>query len=325
MSRPGWRFGLRALTTGALLACLLWQIDLGAVARQLHDLRYPWLLAALALTVPQVVISAWRWRLTARCMGLTLSMGAAIREYYLATFLNQVLPGGVLGDANRAWRHARSDVHTAAAWHAVFIERFSGQLSLALVTVVAFWQSPSLVQGIAARIAAAELATPWGMAVVAALVLLASLGIVLVWRYTRAANAIASFANNLWRSLLARRVWPAQFASSLAVVSSYIGVFLLCAPAIGLSTPASTLLWLIPPVLLAMALPLSIAGWGLRESAAAVVWSLAGLPAHEGVALSLCYGVLVLVSSLPGAVVLGCSSGVRSARGASSMNANTRK
>ena len=325
MSRSAWSTGLRALTTLVVLAAVLWQIDAGAVTRQLHDLRYPWLAAALALTVPQVAISAWRWRLTAGCMGLTLSLGAAIREYYLATFLNQILPGGVLGDANRAWRHARGDADTVAAWHAVFIERFSGQLSLVLVTVAAFWQSPLLARGMAARFSTAPISTPSGMAVAVTLALLIAASAALAWRNARVAAAINAFATNLRRSLLSRHVWPAQFASSLIVVASYIGVFLLCAQAIDLTTPVSTLVWLIPPVLLVMALPLSIAGWGLREGAAALVWSLAGLPAHEGVALSLCYGVLVLVSSMPGALVLAWPRDGRLSAGNTKIKADIRK
>jgi len=68
----------------------------------------------------------------------------AMREYYLAGFLNQVLPGGVVGDVNRAWRHARAPVGeplsgkaTRAIVHAVMLERLSGQLVLLPVAVLA--------------------------------------------------------------------------------------------------------------------------------------------------------------------------------------------
>ncbi len=59
-----------------------------------------------------------------------------------------------------------------------------------------------------------------------------------------------------------------------------------------------------PWVLLAMAIPLSVAGWGIREGAAALVWQAAGLDAAEGVAASVSYGLVVLLSTLPGALVL---------------------
>ncbi|WP_330218003.1 hypothetical protein [Marinobacter similis] len=53
-----------------------------------------------------------------------------------------------------------------------------------------------------------------------------------------------------------------------------------------------------------MVIPLTVAGWGVREGAAAVLWPLAGLPAEQGVALSVAYGALVLISSFPGLAVL---------------------
>ena len=56
-------------------------------------------------------------------------------------------------------------------------------------------------------------------------------------------------------------------------------------------------------VMLAAGLP-SVAGWGPREGATAWVFGAAGLGAEQGVATAVVYGVLVLVASLPGALVL---------------------
>ena len=53
-----------------------------------------------------------------------------------------------------------------------------------------------------------------------------------------------------------------------------------------------------------MAVPITISGWGVREGAAALLWPLAGLPAEQGVALSVGYGAMVFLASLPGALVL---------------------
>ena len=93
---------LRLAASVLLLGLLAWRVDLSTLGAHFTDIRPLWALAALALTVPQVVLSAWRWRLTARRIGLSLALWPAVREYYLATFLNQILPGGVLGDATRA-------------------------------------------------------------------------------------------------------------------------------------------------------------------------------------------------------------------------------
>jgi hypothetical protein len=56
-------------------------------------------------------------------------------------------------------------------------------------------------------------------------------------------------------------------------------------------------------VLLGATLP-SLAGWGPREGMAAWAFAAAGLGEAQGVATAVVYGVLAVVSSLPGAVVL---------------------
>jgi hypothetical protein len=49
-----------------------------------------------------------------------------------------------------------------------------------------------------------------------------------------------------------------------------------------------------------MTLPITIAGWGIREASAAAIWGLANLTPADGVAVSVTYGIIVLLSALPG-------------------------
>ena len=53
-----------------------------------------------------------------------------------------------------------------------------------------------------------------------------------------------------------------------------------------------------------VAIPLSVAGWGIREGAAALVWQAAGLEAAEGVAASVSYGVVVRVDNVGGRLLI---------------------
>ena len=97
--------------------------------------------------------------------------------------------------------------------------------------------------------------------------------------------------------------WPAplwQQGSSLLVVFTYIGIYFLAARALQIDTATLVLLPLIPLVLLSMLVPFTVSGWGIREGAAAALWAMMGLPPAEGVAISVTYGLLILVSSLPG-------------------------
>ncbi|MCI0510727.1 uncharacterized membrane protein YbhN (UPF0104 family) [Chromohalobacter marismortui] len=286
---------LRLGVSLVLIGGLAWHLDARALRDAIVAPAPGWLLLALALSVPQVVLSAWRWRLTAQRMGLVLPLRRAVAEYYAATFLNQVLPGGVMGDASRAWRHARSSSDRPRAWRAVIIERLSGQLMLAMIAIAALLASPALRDSVFDGLVHLVNAPT---ALTAGILLLGGLGI---WCHRRPPAWLRNTLDDLGAALVASRMWFWQCLSSLGVVASYITVYAIAARAIEADIALDTLLPLIPPVLMVMAIPLSVAGWGLRESAAALVWMGAGLDPAQGVAISLVYGAIVLTSSLPGA------------------------
>ena len=58
-----------------------------------------------------------------------------------------------------------------------------------------------------------------------------------------------------------------------------------------------------PIILASMVIPLAIAGWGIREAAAAALFAAMELDAGSGVAVSIAFGLVSLLASLPGAIV----------------------
>jgi uncharacterized membrane protein YbhN (UPF0104 family) len=295
MRVPAW---IRALTGPVILAALALTLDLDVVLDRLGTLEARWALAALGLGVVQTAVLAWRWRYTAGRLGLDLPFTTALKEYYLAVFLNQVLPGGVAGDAARAWRHAgRTDsgVTSGPAVRAVVLERASGQLVMAFAA--------------AASVAAIGVRTgqpTW--TVLGGGALLASVGSTL-WARARFAAAgrasvLARVMDDAGTALLSPDALRVQVPTSALILASYVAVYLCAARAVGVETPAVVLGLLVPPVLMAMLVPVTVAGWGLREAAAAAVWHASGLGPADGVAISVAYGVLVLAGTIPGAVVL---------------------
>jgi hypothetical protein len=119
-------------------------------------------------------------------------------------------------------------------------------------------------------------------------------------RWARVRRAIADDVRD---ALMARRAWPAIVLASALVVIGHTTTFVIAARTAGATASLSQMLPLALLVMLAMVLP-SVAGWGPREGATAWVFGAAGLGAGQGVATAVVYGVMVLVASLPGAVVL---------------------
>jgi glycosyltransferase 2 family protein len=78
---------------------------------------------------------------------------------------------------------------------------------------------------------------------------------------------------------------------------------------------------LVPPVMLITMVPISIAGWGLREATMGLAFGYAGLMANEGVNISLLYGAVSFIVGLIGGLVWILSA-EKAARSAEPMQAS---
>ncbi len=98
--------------------------------------------------------------------------------------------------------------------------------------------------------------------------------------------------------------WPVVVLTSLAAAAGHVVVFLVAARAAGTDASLVELLPLALVVLLAAAIPLNVAGWGPREGVAAWAFAGAGLGAAQGATVAVLYGVLALVATAPGGVLV---------------------
>lgn len=278
---------------------LAWWFNPTDVVGPLVRMRPGWVLLAVLISFVQIAMLAWRWRFTARHLGVELAFPVAWREYYLSIFLNQVLPGGVMGDVSRAWRHARTQhgesEQSGPAVRAVVFERLSAQMVMVVLAVVSLLALPVVLD---------RLPTPTFL--MAGLVTTVVALAFVAWKRRRLSGGsrLGRMLTELSLSRYSGRVLILQLASAIFVVATYLATYLVASRAIGMEIPTLVLLPLVAPVLMTMLIPVTVAGWGLRESAAAVLWGAVGLTAADGVAVSLAYGLIVLLCSLPGAFVL---------------------
>jgi len=63
----------------------------------------------------------------------------------------------------------------------------------------------------------------------------------------------------------------------------------------------------VPPVLLVTTLPISIAGWGVREAAMVVAFGLIGVPEDGALVLGFMIGVIGVVVGVPGGILWALS------------------
>ncbi|WP_222117969.1 lysylphosphatidylglycerol synthase domain-containing protein [Nocardioides sp. SLBN-35] len=236
------------------------------------------LVVALVVTAATTACCARRWSLLATGLGVAVPFRGAYRSCYRAQLLNASLPGGVLGDLHRGYRHGQDAGALGRGLRSVVWDRVSGQAAQAALAVAAVPLLPPAIRG-------------WALAV---LVVLVVVGLAVL----AAAPVRRELASGL------RGVWPQVLLLSVLAACGHVLVFLVAARTAGLTESTPRLAALALLVLLASAVPVSIAGWGPREGAAAWVFGAAGLGAAAGVEVAVVYGVMSLVATLPGLLTL---------------------
>jgi glycosyltransferase 2 family protein len=279
----------RWVATGAVIAVLVWRVDLRAVSSRLEHLDRRWMAAHLALSVPFYLLVAGRWWLTAARIGTPMPYRRAVLDYYLSSLLNQVLPLGVAGDVVRVARQGGGP----ATW-AVVLERFSGVLGLALFVVASavVWMTRGR----------AELASVGA----GALALLAVAALVTAY-VGRRSSLLGPARQALWE----RGAFALQLGMSAAAVALMLAQFTCAGRAAGARLDLVTVVQVVPLVLAATTLPWAFGGWGAREATTAALYRLLGLDAATGVAVSISFGLLNLLAVTPGLVVLVLPRGRR--------------
>jgi len=279
MSRRSWSW----IAGAVLLVAVVWWVGTDAVGDGIRALDGPTLAVGALLGAPVTVAAAWRWRLVARGLGVDLPLGRATAACYRAQLLNTVVPGGVAGDVLRGVAAGRRAGDPARGLRSVAWERGTGQAVQAVLAVVVLLVVPSPVRA----------TLPTVVGVLAAGLVLLTVG-VRAWPVLRADLA----------GLVERRVWPGVLTASVVVVAGLVATYVVAARAVGVTAPLTALLPLALLVLLAGALPANLAGWGPREGMAAWAFAAAGLGAGQGLATAVAFGAMVVVATLPGAVVL---------------------
>lgn len=280
------------------LFVLLWRAFDGREALATLRRADPIWLAAAALALSfQTALSAQRWRITARQLGLTMSAGRALREYYLGQVINQALPGGVVGDAGRAVR-ARSQAGLLVSAQAVLFERLAGQLGL-----ICFMLAGLVFLGLSPTAAWPA----WLTGTVVSLLAVFAAIPVAIWAGLRvlgpSAAALRRFVDGFKHAIFGKAVLGQQVALSLGTAACNIAGFVFCATALDIGLPVLALAAIVPLILFVMLIPLTLSGWGVRELAAVALFPVIGGTPSDGLATSVAFGLVFLVVVLPGVLI----------------------
>ena len=292
----------------ALLAAVVYLANPVQLWGRLQQANPWWLLAGLGVSIASNAVSAWRWRAMAQWLGAEMSLASGMRWYFQAIGLNVLLPGAVVG----------GDVYRAIALQKTGQAKAASNLSVILDRVSGLWMLCAI--GGLGAVACASTLAPWvhmNTAVFIALLLaVIVLWLLLPWVALQGLRSNWFKLPGAWLEPVRMAAGSPNFllqlgvqAASSALVQLLSAAALACgAIALGLHLPLVVWAFVIAPVFLMAALPVSVGGWGTREAAAVAALAPFGVPAALAVGIGLLSGVFALGQGALGALIIGFPS-----------------
>ena len=295
-----WGMLLKTLVSAGLIIWLLSEIDAAKVWTVIHDLHKGILALVLAIIWITLLAIAKRWQLIVRSAGIDMPLSSLTEATFIGAFFNQFLPSSVGGDFFRILAVRRYGASLNTAVTSVFMDRLLGFISLGILCLLVIPAEGQVLLD-------SDLKWPF----LVTLFLLAGVfgGGFFLLLIPRRGHSYALFRPFHPAIEALQSAWGQKglFLSMLmtSLIASILVILGLQVLMVAFDIP---LTWgqgaaILPVVLLLTSLPISFAGWGLREGAIILALGVYGVPQETALALSLIYGVLHLASALPGLVL----------------------
>ncbi len=287
---------IKLIITIAIFYFLFREIDFVEFSKIIFNSHGGWILVALLMQLTSTYLAAYRWFKISQLLVFKEKLSFYVQSYFKGTFFNQVLPSSIGGDAVRIIDLTRKEYEKKEAFYGVFVDRVVGLVGLLVLNLLAtliffgtFDNDFSLL---------IIFITVGGIISFSLLFQLHRLTFLADIKFLNLFVRLANRLNSLYasRMLLIKHISISVVVHLFSVLTMY-GLSL----ALGLDLSFQTLLIAVPPVFLLTIVPISLAGWGVREGAMIGIFMLIGADQTKVLAMSILYGLLLILSAVPGA------------------------
>jgi glycosyltransferase 2 family protein len=309
MSRP-LKVSLQVLVSGAVIAFLLWRIDLGQTVDILRESDYAYVAGALAIFLGTTWLMAWRWWLLLASKGVHEPFAWLLRLYFVSYAASQVLPTAVGGDAVRIIEHARRrpDARAEAAG-AVVMERVLGSAGTLVLVAIGLAVAAGRYEGVRFLILL-EVVFVAAMIVLGLFLFSRRLGLSLerrlfpLGRRIRLEGPLRSVYWVMHEYRLKPRVLLAVLGVTVVSQLARVIAIWLCGEAVGIDVSPLVYVILGPLLFLVQMVPFTLNGLGVREAFFVVFLGRFGVEPDAAFAAGFLYYAVSIAISLPGGFIL---------------------
>jgi glycosyltransferase 2 family protein len=287
-----------ALTT-LTLYFVLRGIDRRVLAELLSAQNGNFLAAAAVLVVLQILLGGLRWGtiLTAMCKTRPPSALSLVGIFYASTFFNALPIGTVGGDIARVWLSRRFSFSVRQIVLSVLLDRV---LVIGALIILAVVTLPTIAHPLAGGASLAGILIL--LAAVAGFLLIQPLErIVGRWRDVWLISSVLRTTEEL-RVTTRRAGLVSLFYALLAAACGALAAYCV-SRSLRIDVGLTAMIAVMSFVAFATALPISLAGWGVREVSLVALLGLLGIDREAALVLSVEFGLICTLMSLPGGVI----------------------
>ena len=287
---------LKVIISIASLTALAYSVSWSSLLDVLLKIQLPWALLALLVFWAAQGISALRCAYIARRLGAYLDFGTSVRAHFLGLWFNQVLPTSLGGDVVKI-AVLKKPLGLGIAVRATVLDRLSGLILLMLAIALTLplytklFNNVHITLPLTALSIGFLLALPLGVWIAA----------ILQQRLPDQAflQKPLQLLADLPRFRKGLPLWEQTWTSTIVHFNG-IAAYGLLGQALGIQVDWLLFVLLVPLVFLVALIPLSFAGWGIREAGAVWLFGAAGIAPENALAMSVCFGLMLIVASVPG-------------------------
>ena len=284
-----------------LTSMLIWLIfretDIPKFIEITEKVNFYYLLQALFVFFIQYLIATFRWRIISISMGIRSNFFNFLKIFWIGIFFNQALPSNIGGDAFRIFKLNKLKKGILVASACVFIDRVFGLFFLGLILGI------SLIFTSLTQENDIFLLTSFTLSLIVflgGLILMLADHLPYVSRFEKFYVLIKHISTNIRKLMIENYFRNIVSITSICIHLLTFLIFVFLSQSLNIEIYFSDLVFVISLMLIASAIPISIAGWGVREGIIVFSLSFLGISSEEALSLSILYGLLLIISSIPG-------------------------
>lgn len=293
--------GAKLLLSAGLVWYAFSKIDAESAIRELRNLSSVAIVSVLILLIGQFALASWRLMLLLRQTSRSKpSYATALDAVVVGAFFSQTLISFVGGDAMRVWRITRQEIDLGSTMRAVLLDRVLGFVGLIILIVSGIPVLFEIVEDRRVHAAIVLLV----VAAVAGCVAIVSAPHFPAWVRAHRLFSFVSELSSVSRAIVRSfPIFGILLGISLAIQVLNVGVIYALGQGLNAGIGLVHCLVLVPPVLFLSMMPISFAGWGVRESAMVASLTAVGVAPAQSLAMSISYGLAMILISLPGGLL----------------------